>query len=101
MSRSQSVQSLVSNGSVITSNPRSTSISTLFGIPSSTLLAEPIDEEKLSPEDTRRLRIENQLLKAADHRQKAEICDLRAQIIRLNGQLTRCREIAVALKDVM
>ena len=73
----------------------------MSGFSNFTLTADPLGEVQLSAEEIRRLRIENQLMKAADHRQKAEICDLRAQIIKLNGQLAKCRDIALALRGII
>lgn len=49
--------------------------------------------------EIRRLRIENQELRAADHRLKAEICDLKANILALYGQLSKCRQLARAFNN--
>lgn len=78
---------------------RMSSYSGLSGFSSLSTSPEILEEINLSADEIRQLRIDNQELRAADHRQKAEICELRAKIIALNGQLSKCRQLALTLRS--
>lgn len=58
---------------------------------------EILDDVNLTPDEVRDLRIENHQLHAADHRQKAEIAELKAKVLTLTGQLAKCRQLALTL----
>lgn len=81
---------------------RRTSLSSCGGVSgfsSSASSLEVFEDIHLTVDEMRELRIENLELRAAHHRQKSEINYLKAQILILNGQLSKCRQLALMLKN--